>query len=212
MHLRKNNIRKYCDVSNGFGHFSYYRMKLLLINLKMVTKQRDHFYVMMRRWVFVFFLEVGSDAPRWVTVQVGGWGWQSLLAVFSCLVCLFSSTAHPPPRLSACLAVMVSVPAWLLSALSSSLYYPAGRRFIMAALVSSANFLTRFSARLLSKITKGEFKGSITVMMQHPSNELGQRSDTSAAGGEILTDESRPGHRQKQKKTSVCAVLFYKWR
>lgn len=134
-----------------------------------------------------------------VRVQVGGQGWWSVSEGVFVTLCLFSFLAHPPPRQRACSAVMVSVPAWLPSALSSSLYHPAGRRFIMAALVSSANFAARLSACLLSKITEGEFKGCTVLMMQRPSNELGQRSDTSAAGGKILTDISRPGRRQKQK-------------
>lgn len=76
-------------------------------------------------------------------VMVGGGG---------CLQAVFW-----PPRQSckpACSAVMVFVLAWLPSALGAGLYYPAGSWFIMAALLSSANFLRLLSACLLSKITK----------------------------------------------------------
>lgn len=65
-----------------------------------------------------------------------------------------------PPRQSckpARSAVMVFVLAWLPLALDAGLYYPAGSRFIMATLLSFANFL--FSRPLIIKDYQREFKG-----------------------------------------------------
>lgn len=58
-------------------------------------------------------------------------------------------------------AVMVFVLAWLPLALDADLYYPAGSRFIMSVLLSSANFLFLlfFSPSLIIRDYQREFKG-----------------------------------------------------